>query len=103
MANGFDMGVVVLLDYVESLATFFTHPSHDEYVRGFSFFFSIPPPHPISWGRTGIPWRDSEYRSVGIVGEKWAANSSCHGGNRVNELYEAVCEQGSTIGYDIEF
>jgi hypothetical protein len=30
MAKGFDMGVVVLLDYVESLATFFTHPSHDE-------------------------------------------------------------------------
>ncbi|KAK4234869.1 hypothetical protein C8A03DRAFT_46880 [Achaetomium macrosporum] len=51
MAKGFDMGVVVLLDYVESLATFFTHPSHDE----------------------------------------------------VNELYEEVCEQGSTVGYDIEF
>jgi len=30
LAKGFDMGVVVLLDYVESLATFFTHPSHDE-------------------------------------------------------------------------
>lgn len=30
MAKGFDMGVVVLLDYVESLATFFTHPSHEE-------------------------------------------------------------------------
>jgi hypothetical protein len=23
--------------------------------------------------------------------------------NRVNELYQEVCEQGSTIGYDIEF
>lgn len=33
MAKGYDMGVVVLLDYVESLATFFTHPSHDEYVQ----------------------------------------------------------------------
>ncbi len=31
MAKGFDMGVVVVLDYLESLATFFTHPSHDEY------------------------------------------------------------------------
>ncbi|KAK3901812.1 hypothetical protein C8A05DRAFT_16068 [Staphylotrichum tortipilum] len=51
LAKGFDMGVVVLLDYVESLATFFTHPSHEE----------------------------------------------------VNELYEAVCEHGSTIGFDIEF
>lgn len=30
MAKGFDMGVVVLLDYLESLATFFTHPSHTE-------------------------------------------------------------------------
>ena len=30
LAKGFDMGVVVLLDYVESLATFFTHPSHEE-------------------------------------------------------------------------
>ncbi|KAK3046351.1 hypothetical protein LTR09_012167 [Extremus antarcticus] len=30
MAKGFDMGVVVVLDYLESLATFFTHPSHDE-------------------------------------------------------------------------
>ncbi|EME39086.1 hypothetical protein DOTSEDRAFT_67012 [Dothistroma septosporum NZE10] len=30
MAKGFDMGVVVVLDYVESLATFFTHPAHDE-------------------------------------------------------------------------
>jgi len=30
MAKGFDMGAVVLLDYVESLATFFTHPSHVE-------------------------------------------------------------------------
>lgn len=30
MAKGFDMGVVVLVDYSESLATFFTHPSHDE-------------------------------------------------------------------------
>ncbi|KAK4175379.1 hypothetical protein QBC36DRAFT_379409 [Triangularia setosa] len=30
MAKGFDMGVVVHLDYVESLATFFTHPSHEE-------------------------------------------------------------------------
>jgi len=37
MAKGFDMGVVVLLDYVESLATFFTHPSHDEYVHGVPF------------------------------------------------------------------
>ncbi len=35
LAKGFDMGVVVLLDYVESLATFFTHPSHDEYVPYF--------------------------------------------------------------------
>lgn len=32
MAKGFDMGVVLLVDYIESLATFFTHPSHDEYV-----------------------------------------------------------------------
>lgn len=32
MAKGFDMGAVVLLDYLESLATFFTHPSHIEYV-----------------------------------------------------------------------
>ena len=31
MAKGFDMGVVVVLDYLESLATFFTHPSHHEY------------------------------------------------------------------------
>jgi hypothetical protein len=31
MAKGFDMGVVVVLDYLESLATFFTHPSHDQY------------------------------------------------------------------------
>lgn len=30
-AKGFDMGVAVLVDYVETLATFFTHPSHDEY------------------------------------------------------------------------
>lgn len=30
MAKGFDMGAVVVLDYVESLATFFTHPSHIE-------------------------------------------------------------------------
>jgi len=30
MAKGFDMGVVVVLDYLESLATFFTHPSHIE-------------------------------------------------------------------------
>lgn len=30
MAKGFDMGVVCLLDYLESLATFFTHPSHKE-------------------------------------------------------------------------
>ncbi|CAK4034464.1 Hypothetical predicted protein [Lecanosticta acicola] len=30
MAKGFDMGVVVVLDYLESLATFFTHPSHKE-------------------------------------------------------------------------
>lgn len=30
LAKGFDMGVVVLLDYVESLATMFTHPSHDQ-------------------------------------------------------------------------
>ncbi|KAL4917416.1 hypothetical protein BDW62DRAFT_201848 [Aspergillus aurantiobrunneus] len=51
MAKGFDMGVVVLVDYTESLATFFTHPSHDE----------------------------------------------------VHELYQEVCEDGSTIGYDIEF
>ncbi|KAM0813250.1 putative Stress-response A/B barrel domain-containing protein [Seiridium cardinale] len=51
MAKGFDMGVVVLLDYIESLATFFTHPSHDQ----------------------------------------------------VHELYMEVCEQGSTIAYDIEF
>jgi hypothetical protein len=33
MAKGFDMGVVVQLDYIESLATFFTHPSHDEFVE----------------------------------------------------------------------
>nr|ACH72903.1 StcH [Aspergillus ochraceoroseus] len=51
MAKGYDMGVVVLVDYVETLATFFTHPSHDE----------------------------------------------------VHELYMQVCEQGGTIGYDIEF
>ncbi|KAL4865133.1 hypothetical protein BDV12DRAFT_200416 [Aspergillus spectabilis] len=51
MAKGFDMGVVVLVDYTESLATFFTHPSHDE----------------------------------------------------VHELYLEVCEDGSTVGYDIEF
>jgi hypothetical protein len=31
MAKGFDMAVVVVLDYLESLATFFTHPSHNEY------------------------------------------------------------------------
>lgn len=37
MAKGFDMGVVVLVDYMESLATFFTHPSHDEYVALLSF------------------------------------------------------------------
>ncbi|KAL6237520.1 hypothetical protein BDW75DRAFT_238307 [Aspergillus navahoensis] len=30
MAKGFDMGVVALVDYMESLATMFTHPSHDE-------------------------------------------------------------------------
>jgi antibiotic biosynthesis monooxygenase (ABM) superfamily enzyme len=30
MARGFDMGVVVQVDYLETLATFFTHPSHDE-------------------------------------------------------------------------
>ncbi|CBF80167.1 Dabb family protein [Aspergillus nidulans FGSC A4] len=51
LAKGFDMGVVVLLDYVESLATMFTHPSHDQ----------------------------------------------------VHELYQEVCEDGSTVGYDIEF
>ncbi|GAB1195428.1 hypothetical protein APSETT444_004687 [Aspergillus pseudonomiae] len=28
LAKGFDMAAVVLLDYLESLATFFTHPSH---------------------------------------------------------------------------
>lgn len=33
MAKGFDMGVVCLLDYLESLATFFTHPAHKEYVE----------------------------------------------------------------------
>ncbi|KAL2819640.1 hypothetical protein BDW59DRAFT_164968 [Aspergillus cavernicola] len=51
MAKGFDMGVVVTVDYTESLATFFTHPSHD----------------------------------------------------KVHELYTEVCEDGSTVGYDIEF
>ena len=30
LAKGFDMGVVALLDYTESLATFHTHPSHVE-------------------------------------------------------------------------
>ncbi|KAB8219493.1 hypothetical protein BDV33DRAFT_204409 [Aspergillus novoparasiticus] len=30
LAKGFDMAVVVLLDYLESLATFFTHPSHHQ-------------------------------------------------------------------------
>lgn len=29
LAKGYDMGVTVLLDYVESLATFFTHESHE--------------------------------------------------------------------------
>jgi hypothetical protein len=43
MAKGFDMGVVVLLDYVESLATFFTHPSHDEYVQLCFSFFPLNP------------------------------------------------------------
>jgi hypothetical protein len=44
MAKGFDMGVVVVLDYVESLATFFTHPSHDEYVQWwFSLFRFLAP------------------------------------------------------------
>ncbi|KAJ9640325.1 hypothetical protein H2201_006904 [Coniosporium apollinis] len=30
LSKGYDMAVVVLLDYVESLATFFTHHAHDE-------------------------------------------------------------------------
>ncbi|KAK4992563.1 hypothetical protein LTR66_006255 [Elasticomyces elasticus] len=30
LAKGYDMAVVVVLDYVESLATFFTHHAHDE-------------------------------------------------------------------------
>ncbi|KAL3458181.1 hypothetical protein BJX64DRAFT_292442 [Aspergillus heterothallicus] len=51
MSKGFDMGVVALVDYTESLATFFTHPSHTE----------------------------------------------------VHELYLEVCEDGSTLAYDIEF
>jgi hypothetical protein len=46
MAKGFDMGVVVLLDYVESLATFFTHPSHEEYVHGIHFLPLLTSTHP---------------------------------------------------------
>lgn len=69
MARGFDMGVVVQVDYLETLATFFTHPSHDEYGL---FAPSLVFP--------GLQWHD-----------------------RVHALYTDVCEQGSTIGYDIEF
>lgn len=32
MAKGFNMGAVLLLDYVESLATLLTHPIHEEWV-----------------------------------------------------------------------
>ena len=77
MANGFDMGVVVLLDYVESLATFFTHPSHDEYVRGFSFFFSIPPPPPPPSPLTRYRGEErvfrGEIRNIGLS-ESWGRN-----------------------------
>jgi len=74
MAKGFDMGVVVMLDYIESLATFFTHPSHDEYVK------SLPYLELWKQGRADFIWHI-----------------------RVNELYEEVCVDGSTVGYDIEF
>ncbi|KKK22273.1 hypothetical protein AOCH_000147 [Aspergillus ochraceoroseus] len=70
MAKGYDMGVVVLVDYVETLATFFTHPSHDEYCSHRTYFLVL----------VHLP---------SII--------------RVHELYMQVCEQGSTIGYDIEF
>jgi hypothetical protein len=62
MAKGFDMGVVVVLDYVESLATFFTHPSHDEYVqRWFSLFRFLaplvaPPTYSPDPGTRSISW-----------------------------------------------
>lgn len=55
MAKGFDMGAVVLLDYVESLATFFTHPSHIEYV--FFFYVSPPSPFPASFPSSVSPSR----------------------------------------------
>ncbi|KKK21815.1 hypothetical protein ARAM_004344 [Aspergillus rambellii] len=69
-AMGYDMGVVVLVDYIETLATFFTHPSHDEYCSHRTYLLVL----------VHLP---------SII--------------RVHELYMQVCEQGSTIGYDIEF
>jgi hypothetical protein len=92
LAQGFDMGVVVLLDYVESLATFFTHESHQEYA-------SPLPLVPSSHIAKNYFLRRPE-AVFSMEGTLALINLRC---NRVNDLYEQVCELDSTIGYDIEF